>query len=134
MLLPVYGEAAFDWMVWKFKWFKGKDKPFSTWVVRPILFVVGGYFAWRLGDKEWWNVGFVMITYFGALFPLLINWILKRPIGYLSDGNWWDRLMSKIHNASRIWGSIWLMILALCVYYYYELYVNVYNAYNYLMN
>ena len=125
MLLPVYGEAAFDSCVWHFGWFKGKDKPFSTWVVRPILFAGGGYFAWRMGDKELWRVAFVMVTYFGAFFPLLINWIRGEKIGYLSSGNWWDVLMSKIHDAPRIWGTLWLVIVAVCVYYYYELYYNI---------
>ena len=58
MLLPVYGEAAFDSTMW---WYYKDDKPWSTYVVRPILFLIGSYWAYRLGDKEWWRVIFVMV-------------------------------------------------------------------------
>jgi len=121
MLLPVYGEAAFDSTMW---YYGLEDKPWSTYVVRPILFIMGGLAAYWLGDREWWRVALVMITYFGAFFPLLINWIRGEKIGYLSEGSWYDRLMSKIHDAPRIWGSFWLVMLALCIYYAYELYYN----------
>lgn len=127
MLLPVYGESIFDALMWKFKGM-GSDKPVSTYVVRPVLFVVGGYFAWKLGDKELWRVGLVMATAFLAWFPLLINLILKHVfkanirISHLGN-NWWDRLMKKTLKIGlvRIAFFIWLYLTALCIYYYYEL-------------
>jgi hypothetical protein len=126
MLLPVYGEAAFDSMVWQYGWFNGKDKPFSTLVVRPILFVIGGYFAWRMGDKELWRVALVMAAAFLAWFPLLINWIRGEKPCHLGK-NPWDRLMTKFQPCIfRIWFFIWLWITMLCVYYYYELYYNLF--------
>jgi len=122
MLLPIYGEAAFDKIMWNLGF---EDKPISTWVVRPMLFIIGGFTAWMLDDKELWRVALVMGAAFAALFPLLINWVLGKPIGYLSKGNWYDRLMGKIKpDIMRIWLLIWLYITMLCVYYYYELYYN----------
>ena len=125
MLLPVYGEAAFDSCVWHYGWFKGQDKPFSTWVVRPILFAVGGYFAWKMGDKELWRVALVMITAFLAWFNLLINWIRGEKPCYLGK-NPIDQLLMKIPCLFRLWFFRWLWITMLCVYYYYELYYNLF--------
>lgn len=123
MLLPIYGEGVFDKLVWRFKWFKGNDKPFSTWVVRPILFITGGYFAWRLGNKELWRVGVVMFFAFLAWFPIFIN-LLRPKISICDLGtDWWDNLLRKYlpHCAVRLWLFIWLWMLAMCIYYYYEL-------------
>jgi len=128
MLFPVYGESIFDALMWKFKGM-GSDKPISTWVVRPILFAVGGFVAWWYGEKELWRVAFVMGTAFLAWFPLLINLVLKYgfkaniKITHLGKG-WWDTLLSKTLNKipiMRIWFFIWLYITALCTYYYYEM-------------
>lgn len=125
MLLPVYGEVIFDNLVWKFKWFGGEDKPFSTWVVRPILFITGCLLAWWIGDKELWRVGFVMITAFLAWFNPIIGLCLVGKICHLGD-NWFDKLIGRIHCLFRIWLFIWLYIVALCTYYYYELYYNLF--------
>lgn len=119
MLLPIYGEGAFDFLMWK----AGKDdKPVSTWVARPVFFAVGTFLAWIIGDKELWRIGIVMITAFLAFFNPQMGLILKKGICHLGKG-WWDTLIGKIPGcAPRLWLFFWLYILSLCIYYYYELY------------
>ena len=127
MLLPVYGEVAFDAIIWKIycinKESEKIEKFWSTFVVRPVLFALGFWGAWYFGDKEWWRIPPVMITAFWAFFPLLINVVLKRKLCHLGGG-WWDTLIGKMHCLFRIWFFIWLYITMLCIYYYYELYYN----------
>lgn len=115
MLLPVYGEGIIDFILWSL----GRDdKPWTTYVARPALFTLGFWGAWYWGTGTWYWTIAVMITAFWAFFPLLINLILGKPMGYLGQ-NPWDRLMAKIQPAwMRIWIFIWLYITAVCFYYY----------------
>jgi hypothetical protein len=120
MTLPVYGEALFDWIMWKVKG-SGSDKPISTYVVRPILFLIGGFGTSMLDkDRTIIAIAFYMIAAFLAFFPLLINVILGVRIGHLGNG-WWDNLMKKFQpDIIRIWFFIWMWIVAFCLYYQYE--------------
>ena len=122
MLLPVPLEAAFDAILWA----RGKsDKPISTWVFRPLVFA--GCFLWAnsYGLVDWWQILVLMGAYSFMFFNYLINAIRKEPFFYLSDGNWFDRQLKRLHNWPRLWLQIWLTILAICLYHYQNLYNSV---------
>jgi hypothetical protein len=71
MTLPVYGEALFDWIMWKVKG-SGSDKPISTYVVRPILFLIGGFGTSMLDkDRTIIAIAFYMIAAFLAFFSVI---------------------------------------------------------------
>ena len=118
MLLPFYGEVVFDRIMWKL----GKDdKPVSTWVVRPILFLIGGFIAWKLGDVELWRVIIVMFSGFLAFFNPVIGLVLKQGMCHLGD-HWWDQQIKRIPCMFRLWLFVWLYIVALTIYYYNDWY------------
>ena len=114
VLLPCYGEVAFDWLMWK----NGKnDKPISTYVVRPVLFLGTVYLLWTTEGKELWKVSFLVLSAFLAFFPLFINWVRKKDICYTGQ-NPYDKIVAKIPCMARLWLFIWIYIVALCCYYY----------------
>jgi len=126
MFLPVPIEVAFD----KLMWYLGKDdKPISTWVLRPALWALAGLGVLTLTDRVWWQIAPVIVAYFGLSFNYIINGILGRPFFYLGE-DWFDRQLSRLHNIPRLWAQIWITALALCLYFYDELY----NAGKYILN
>jgi hypothetical protein len=129
-LIPVGGEALYDWVCWRV-FGEGKDKPWSTYIVRPILFLVAITLVIQdpiiktvILDKEWWAVGSVVLADFILFFPLLINLIRGEKWYYVSktDNKWtYDYWVGKIHAWPRLWLFIWLVLTANCLLYWYEL-------------
>ena len=116
-ILPVFGEALFDVLMWKWKGM-GSDKPISTWIVRPILLAAAVWGAWYLGDKELWKVALVTGTAFMAFFNPLMGIIVKKDPRHLGD-NLWDNLIKRIPSGiMRIWIFVWIWIVAVCLYYW----------------
>ena len=125
MLSPVLLEGAFDKLMWKLKG-PGKDKPLSTWVVRPVLFIGVWLLVNRLeGGIHWSRPVFLTLAYFGLFFPLFINWLLGEEWYHIAktDNKWsFDYWIAKLPgNWVYLWIRIWLVITALCVYYQEEL-------------
>jgi len=121
MLSPVLLEGVFDKLMWKWKG-PGSDKPISTWVVRPILWV-GSWFAVYYIDADigWFPPAFLIIAYFGLFFPLFINLLLGVKWYHVAetDNKWsFDYWVNKIPGKwMYLWARIWLVFTALCVYY-----------------
>ena len=116
MLAPAFLEVGLDNLMWKLGL---DDKPLSTWVARPIFFVLASWLVVRLNGQEWWQVLGVIGFYHLLFFPYLINWSLGRKFFYLSDKNPFDRLLKRAPNYPRLWLQIMLAIVVVCVYYYY---------------
>lgn len=127
-LIPVGGEALFDWVSWRV-FGEGKDKPWSTYVVRPILFLVAialvvedPFIRVTLLDKAWYEVLPVVVMDFVLFFPLVINLIRGEHPCYLGKGPY-DKFVARVlpYCYVRYWLFVWLTCVANCYLYYYEL-------------
>lgn len=122
MQLPWIAEVVFDAIMWRKYLVAGSDKPWSTWILRPLAMAGATWWASVVGDVEWYFVLPLIITFFGLIFPLVINWILDEWWGYVAhtDNKWsFDYWVRKIHALPFLWLRIWLVIVFICVYFYY---------------
>ncbi len=101
MQLPWLVEAAFDAFMWKkFPW-DGSDKPWSTWIVRPLVVAGSTWAASAVGGVEWYYVLPLIIVIYGLIFPFVINWVLGRSWRYESktDNKWtFDYWIGKMND------------------------------------
>ena len=122
MNAPWMVEVTFDsFMWWKFPR-DGSDKPWSTWIVRPLAFAGFTWAAVTVGGVAWYFVLLLSISFFGLIFPLIINWVLGRWWGYVpeTDNKWsFDYWVGGFHTLPYLWGRIMLVITFICVYFYY---------------
>jgi hypothetical protein len=115
VLSPVLLEAAFD----KWCWSRGKnDKPFSTYVLRPILFSVVVYYVGFMFNMKWLPTLFMVLSNHFLFFPLIINWILGRPFGYYSDKPFYDRFMKRFKSLPLFCFQVFVFISSIVWFYH----------------
>ena len=121
MQLPWIVEVVFDFVMWIKTNRPGSDKPWSTWIVRPIAIAGSTWAASALGGVEWYYVLPLVIVIFGLIFPLVINWILGERWDYVAetDNKWsFDYWVGKIPSLFYLWLRIWLVIVFVIVYFW----------------
>ena len=121
MQFPWMIEIAFDSVMWYFIPKDGSDKPWSTWIVRPLAMAGSTWAAVVVGGVAWFYVLPLVITFFGLIFPLVINWILGKPWYYVSetDNKWaFDYWAKKMHDWPYLWLRVWLVITFITLYFW----------------
>ncbi len=115
LLAPVVAESVvIDPLYWRAD---KSDKPVSTYIRAGIIVAIALFVQFVLKDNYALAAALVMVAWYFAVFPYLINWIRNEPFFYLGDG-WYDRTMKKLPGYFRLFLQLWILASAIMVYLY----------------
>lgn len=112
LLLPTLLELGIDELFWT----RGhSDKPWSTVLRAVVMAGAVVLVAFWMDYAPWYTVAPVTVALHVAAFPYLINWVLGRRWDYLSAGNWYDRMISKMRPRARIVIQLVLLVTVIFI-------------------
>lgn len=94
-----------------------------TALMRWVLMGLTCFAAYHFVDLQYWRTAPLALSSHLLLFgPLYNKFVLKQPLGYLSDKVWWDRIEiwigSKISAMGLIGIKLMLVLLSIGLYVY----------------